>query len=110
MQPAYNEPFSGFTLRKFDGHDVPTLTYPESLTEQSGPPGRLSLARQCTAVSEYQRLTHVLDDFDGVTRDNDGNAYPLVQRNFSPLSQTEAENGQSRSWVFSTAHPARVSQ
>ena len=50
-------------------------------------------------------FTFVSDEFNGVTRDHDGNVRPLVERSFSSLSQAEEENGQSRiylgiHWVF----------
>ncbi len=50
-------------------------------------------------------FTFVSDEFNGVTRDNNGNVRPLVPRSFSSLSEAEEENGQSRiylgvHWVF----------
>ncbi len=50
-------------------------------------------------------FTFVSDEFNGVTRDNQGNVRPFRPRSFSNLSQAEEENGQSRiylgiHWVF----------
>lgn len=50
-------------------------------------------------------FTFMSDEFNGVTRDNDGNVRPLLPRSFSLLSEAEEENGQSRiylgiHWVF----------
>jgi hypothetical protein len=50
-------------------------------------------------------FTFTSDEFNGATRDNNGNVRPLMPRSFSSLSQAEEENGQSRiylgiHWVF----------
>jgi membrane-associated phospholipid phosphatase len=50
-------------------------------------------------------FTFISDEFNGVTRDNNGTVRPVVERSFSSLSQAEEENGQSRiylgiHWVF----------
>lgn len=39
------------------------------------------------------------DEFNGVTKDNNGVVRPVVTRNFSSLSQAEDENGQSRIYL-----------
>ena len=44
-------------------------------------------------------FTFVSDEFNGVTRDNNGIIRPLVERRFSSLSQAEEENGQSRIYL-----------
>jgi len=44
-------------------------------------------------------FTFVSDEFNGVTRDNDGTVRPLVSRSFSSLSEAEEENGQSRIYL-----------
>jgi hypothetical protein len=44
-------------------------------------------------------FTFVSDEFNGVTRDHEGNVRPLVERRFSSLSQAEEENGQSRIYL-----------
>jgi hypothetical protein len=44
-------------------------------------------------------FTFVSDELNGVTRDNDGNARPLLPRTFSTLSEAEEENGQSRIYL-----------
>ena len=44
-------------------------------------------------------FTFVSDEFNGVTRDNNGNVRPHIPRSFSSLSQAEEENGQSRIYL-----------
>jgi len=44
-------------------------------------------------------FTFVSDEFNGVTRDNDGTVRPLVSRSFSSLSEAKEENGQSRIYL-----------
>lgn len=41
----------------------------------------------------------VSDEFNGITRDNQGNARPRVVRHFTSLSEAEEENGQSRIYL-----------
>ena len=44
-------------------------------------------------------FTFVSDEFNGVTRANNGVVRPLVPRSFTSLSQAEEENGQSRIYL-----------
>jgi hypothetical protein len=44
-------------------------------------------------------FTFISDEFNGVTRANDGTVRPLVPRSFTSLSQAEEENGQSRIYL-----------
>jgi len=44
-------------------------------------------------------FTFVSDEFNGVTRDNEGSVRPLSPRSFSSLSEAEEENGQSRIYL-----------
>ena len=44
-------------------------------------------------------FTFVSDEFNGITRGNDGNVRPLIPRSFSSFSQAEEENGQSRIYL-----------
>jgi hypothetical protein len=44
-------------------------------------------------------FTFVSDEFNGVTKDNNGNVRPYMPRSFSNLSQAEEENGQSRIYL-----------
>lgn len=44
-------------------------------------------------------FTFLSDEFNGVTRDRNGNVRPVVQRSFATLSQAEEENGQSRIYL-----------
>jgi hypothetical protein len=41
----------------------------------------------------------ISDEFNGVTKGNDGAVRPVIQRSFSSLSQAEEENGQSRIYL-----------
>jgi hypothetical protein len=41
----------------------------------------------------------VSDEFNGITKDNQGNIRPVVTRRFDSLSQAEEENGQSRIYL-----------
>jgi hypothetical protein len=45
------------------------------------------------------RFTFVSDEFNGVTRDNQGTVRPLKPRSFNSLSEAEEENGQSRIYL-----------
>ena len=45
------------------------------------------------------RFTFVSDEFNGVTRDNQGIVRPLISRSFKSLSEAEEENGQSRIYL-----------
>ena len=44
-------------------------------------------------------FTFVSDEFNGVTRDREGNVRPLMPRQFGSLSEAEEENGQSRIYL-----------
>jgi hypothetical protein len=44
-------------------------------------------------------FSFVSDELNGVTRDNQGNVRPLVERHFDNLSEAEEENGQSRIYL-----------
>jgi len=44
-------------------------------------------------------FTFTSDEFNGVTRDHEGNVRPLLPRSFETLSQAEEENGQSRIYL-----------
>ena len=44
-------------------------------------------------------FTFVSDEFNGVTKDRNGNVRPYMPRHFSNLSQAEEENGQSRIYL-----------
>jgi hypothetical protein len=44
-------------------------------------------------------FTFVSDEFNGVTRANDGTIRPLLPRSFSSFSEAEEENGQSRIYL-----------
>src|SRR5438105_2450808 len=49
--------------------------------------------------TDNMALTFVSDEFNGQTRDNNGNVRPFRPRSFSNLSQAEEENGQSRIYL-----------
>ena len=44
-------------------------------------------------------FTFVSDEYNGITRDNDGQVRPRLPRSFATLSQAEEENGQSRIYL-----------
>jgi hypothetical protein len=44
-------------------------------------------------------FTFVSDEFNGMTKGNDGHVRPTISRSFSSLSQAEEENGQSRIYL-----------
>jgi PAP2 superfamily len=44
-------------------------------------------------------FTFISDEFNGVTKDNQGQPRPLIPRTFTSLSQAEEENGQSRIYL-----------
>jgi hypothetical protein len=44
-------------------------------------------------------FTFVSDEFNGMTRDNNGDVRPHIPRSFSSLSEAEEENGQSRIYL-----------
>ncbi|MCL4500524.1 MAG: phosphatase PAP2 family protein [Deltaproteobacteria bacterium] len=44
-------------------------------------------------------FTFVSDEFNGVTKDNEGNVRPYMPRSFDSLTQAEEENGQSRIYL-----------
>ena len=55
--------------------------------------------------TDHIAFTFVSDEFNGVTRSNDGTVRPLMPRHFRTLSDAEDENGQSRiylgiHWIF----------
>jgi hypothetical protein len=49
--------------------------------------------------TDHIGFTFVSDEFNGVTRDNQGNVRPYMPRHFSRFSQAEEENGQSRIYL-----------
>src|SRR6184192_1987159 len=49
--------------------------------------------------TDHIGFTFVSDEFNGVTKDHDGNVRPYMPRSFSNLSQAEEENGQSRIYL-----------
>lgn len=44
-------------------------------------------------------FTFVSDEWNGITRDNDGRIRPLLPRSYASLSEAEEENGQSRIYL-----------
>jgi PAP2 superfamily len=44
-------------------------------------------------------FSFVSDEFNGVTRDREGNVRPVISRRFNSLSEAEEENGQSRIYL-----------
>jgi hypothetical protein len=55
--------------------------------------------------TDHIPFSFVSDEFNGVTRNDNGSVRPVISRSFSSLSQAEEENGQSRiylgiHWMF----------
>ena len=48
---------------------------------------------------DHIAFTFVSDEFNGLTRDSNGNVRPLIPRSFKSLSEAEEENGQSRIYL-----------
>src|SRR5437588_1083408 len=49
--------------------------------------------------TDHLGFTLVSDEFNGTTKDHEGNVRPYMPRSFSTLSQAEEENGQSRIYL-----------
>lgn len=49
--------------------------------------------------TDHIAFTFVSDEFNGTTKDHNGNLRPYMPRSFSSLSQAEEENGQSRIYL-----------
>lgn len=49
--------------------------------------------------TDHIPFSFVSDEFDGITKDHDGNVRPYMPRYFSSFSQAEEENGQSRIYL-----------
>lgn len=49
--------------------------------------------------TDHIAFTFVSDEFNGVTKDHNGNVRPYMPRSFHSLSQAEEENGQSRIYL-----------
>jgi hypothetical protein len=61
--------------------------------------GALFEILRCFYWTDGIAFTFVSDEFNGMTRDNQGNVRPRMARSFSSLSQAEEENGQSRIYL-----------
>jgi hypothetical protein len=44
-------------------------------------------------------FSFISDEFNDITKDNNGNVRPIISRSFCSLSQAEEENGQSRIYL-----------
>jgi hypothetical protein len=49
--------------------------------------------------TDHISFRFISDEFNGVTRDRDGNVRPIISRRFKSLSEAEEENGQSRIYL-----------
>ena len=86
--PSSNLPGSNFT--------PPFPAYPSG---HAGFGGALFQVLRRFYGTDRIAFTFVSDEFNGVTRDNEGNPRPLLPRHFDTLSQAEEENGQSRIYL-----------
>ena len=74
----------------------PFPTYPSG---HAGIGGALFQTLQRFFGTDRVGFTFVSDEFNGVTKGNDGNVRPYMPRSFSTLSQAKEENGQSRIYL-----------
>ncbi|MBA3609621.1 MAG: chloroperoxidase, partial [Chthoniobacterales bacterium] len=44
-------------------------------------------------------FTFISDEWNGITKDNQGNVRPLIPQSFTSFSQAEEDNGQSRIYL-----------
>ncbi len=49
--------------------------------------------------TDHIEFSFISDEFNGVTRDHNGNVRPVIERTFCNLSEAEEENGQSRIYL-----------
>lgn len=76
-----------------------TPPFPAYPSGHAGFGGALFQALRNFYGTDRIRFSFVSDEFNGITRDNNGNVRPVVERRFATLSQAEEENGQSRIYL-----------
>jgi hypothetical protein len=86
--PASNESGVNFT--------PPFPTYPSG---HAGFGGALFQTLRRFYGTDHVQFTFVSDEFNGITRDSQGNVRPLLPRSFQTFSEAEEENGQSRIYL-----------
>ena len=86
--PASNKTSPNFT--------PPFPAYPSG---HAGFGGALFETLRTAFKTDAVAFTFVSDEFNGLTKGNDGNVRPLLPRSFTSLSQAEEENGQSRIYL-----------
>jgi hypothetical protein len=79
--PNFTPPFPAYT----SGHSTLGSTVFQTLRNVFG--------------TDFVPFTFVSDEFNGKTKDNQGNVRPLLPRSFTSLSHAEEENGQSRIYL-----------
>jgi hypothetical protein len=79
-----------------------TPPFPSYPSGHAGFGGALFEALRNFYGTDRLAFTFVSDEFNGVTRDHDGNVRPYIPRTYASLSAAETENGQSR--VFLGIH------
>jgi hypothetical protein len=87
-EPNFTPPFPNFTP-----------PFPSYSSGHAGFGGALFQTLRNFYGTDDIAFTFVSDEFNGVTRDNNGNVRPLIPRSFSSLSEAEEENGQSRIYL-----------
>src|SRR5437899_2390277 len=101
---AYTTAFYEVKLLGGDGVVTPTVrtgdqTFTGIYWGYDGTPGLGTPPRMYNQITVHIAVTFVSDEFNGMTRDNQGNVRPLAPRSFSSLSEAEEENGQSRIYL-----------
>ena len=76
-----------------------TPPFPSYPSGHSGFGGALFQTMRRFYGTDNIAFTFVSDEFNGVTKDHNGNVRPYMPRSFSNFSQAEEENGQSRIYL-----------
>ena len=96
--PTYSPLGAPASSFKFNAPDF-TPPFPAYPSGHAGFGGALFRILRKFYRTDDVAFTFVSDEFNGVTRDNDGTVRPLVPRSFSSLSEAREENGQSRIYL-----------
>jgi predicted small secreted protein len=88
----------GAPASNFGGPDF-TPPFPAYPSGHAGFGGALFQTLRSFYGTDEIPFTFVSDEFNGLTRDKNGNPRPFFPRSFSSLSEAEEENGQSRIYL-----------